>query len=851
MPRPMLKRQESMTEAPRASKAEFEAFFGFVESNFDLIQSTIDSVSYRPGFLSIEENCDGVCTETMKSTIVNRVASESKLSPNLREGLLRFFHEPAVLNSGHKVSMKNDHDRLDDYMKQLPIDSTMTVVVAINKISFASSYWELPKAETEVAEDADEFRFKVSLKKTAVSSSSERNDDSNSSPPYDWKFALEGTIDVRFVDTAKFTQLEVKFDRNFNKKTTFSPSAITALAKPRQAIYDAVADVDGECYQPIIIPKEAEVRDILAKVVHSNILFRSYSPDEQRAIVDAFQSSSASRGEVVIRQGEPGAYFYVVMSGELEILLEADGLEVPIGSLLTKGDYFGELALMYNTPRAASVKAKTDCELWRIDRVTYRRIVTYYHNEAMAENTRYLSNVMLHGKKIGDMLGSGDMSKVVSQLDMEEFADGSIIVRQGNTGDSFYIIKSGSVAVWQQQVVDDVPTWVQVKTLGKGDFFGEKALLREDVRSASCIAVGEVRCLTINREDFIAMLGDWKNVIEEAEKKMADQGKDKIESVDDSKKSFLMNMEIDDLRIVSVLGQGAFGRVKLAQHKSTGETFALKCQSKKAIVRNRIEDTVLNEMRLMRMLDHDRIGKLYCALQDSRNIYFVLELLQGGEFFTYLQKVGRLSEAKAVFYAASVVSAFTALHEKKIAYRDLKPENMVLNSEGFVKIVDLGLAKQILNGKTWTMCGTPDYLAPEIILNEGHDHAVDYWALGVLIYEMVTGWPPFYADEPMKTYEKIVACSISFPVYITRQMSDVVSKLLATQPGRRLGNLKGGINDIMKHKWFGSFDWAGLEDSSIAVPYVPVVKNSTDTSNFEQYEDEKLPDECSWEPDLS
>ncbi len=106
-----------------------------------------------------------------------------------------------------------------------------------------------------------------------------------------------------------------------------------------------------------------------------------------------------------------------------------------------------------------------------------------------------------------------------------------------------------------------------------------------------------------------------------------------------------------------------------------------------------------------------------------------MELLQGGEFFTYLQRVGRLAENKAVFYAASVVSAFTALHEKKIAYRDLKPENMVMDAKGFVKIVDLGLAKQIVNGKTWTMCGTPDYLAPEIILNEGHDYAVDYWAL--------------------------------------------------------------------------------------------------------------------------
>ena len=848
----MLQRQESMTEAPRASKAEFEAFFGFVESHYDLVQGAIDSISYRPGILSIKENSNGVNIPTMKATIINSIASENKLSPKLREALLKFFSEPAVMNNGGlKISMKNDHDRLDDYMNDLPNETETKIAIAINKLSFATSFWLIPRAETEVAEDDDEFRFKISLKKAEVKSAVEKivNPKDKLLPTFDWEFSLSGTVDVRYVDTALFTQLEVKFDRNFKQKPTFSPSAISALAKPRQAIYDVGVKTD-ETYQPIIIPKDPEIRDILAKVVHSNILFRAYSSDEQRAIVDAFQNVKVDADEVVIQQGESGAYFYVVASGELEILLEADGLEVPIGSMLCKGDYFGELALMYNTPRAASVKSKVSCDLWRIDRNTYRRIVTHYHNETLNENSDFLSNVVLHGNRVGDILTDNDRMKVVAQLEMEEFSDGSIIIRQGNTGDSFFIIKSGCVAVWQQQDVDGVATWVQVKTLEKGDFFGEKALLQEDVRTASCIAIGEVRCLSMHRDDFIGMLGEWKDVIADLEKSAGSE-QHQIEAVEDSTSTFLKDMSIDDLNTLSVLGQGAFGRVKLAQHKTTGETYALKCQSKKAIVRNRIEDTVINEMRLMRMLNHERIGKLYCALQDTRNIYFVLELLQGGEFFTYLQKVGRLSEAKAVFYAASVVSAFTALHEKKIAYRDLKPENMVLDANGFVKIVDLGLAKQVLNGKTWTMCGTPDYLAPEIILNEGHDCAVDYWALGVLIYEMVTGWPPFYADEPMKTYEKIVACSISFPVYITRQMSDIVSKLLATQPGRRLGNLKGGINDIMKHKWFGSFDWAGLDDLSISVPYVPTIKSATDTSNFEKYDDEKLPDECNWTADLS
>lgn len=509
-----------MTEAPRASKAEFEAFFGFLENNFDLVKSTINSVSYRPGAWTLVEKNHGLSTETMKLTVINSIASDSKLSPNLREAILRFFTEPAVIiNGNNKISMKTDDDRLDAYLHSSPCNTQVSVVVAINKLTFASSFWDLPPTETEIAEDADEFRFKISLFKVLLPAPPDREGDPKYRPHFDWEFKMQGTIDVRYVDVPKFTQLEAKFDKNFNKSTIFTPSAITALAKPRQAIYDFTEKVDLEDYKPIVIAKDREVRDILSKVVHSNILFRSYSSEEQLAIVDAFEQFDVSEDDVVIRQGEPGAFFYVVSSGELEILLDADGLEVPIGRLLGRGDYFGELALMYNTPRAASVKAKAPCVLWRIDRITYRRIVTHYHNEAIIENTTLLSAVVLHGKRLGEILDRADMSKVVAQLDVEEYADGAIIVRQGNVGDSFYIIKSGSVAVWQQQDVGDTPTWVQIATLGKGDFFGEKAMLSEDVRLASCIASGEVRCLSIHRDDFTAMLGEWKTVLAEAEKK--------------------------------------------------------------------------------------------------------------------------------------------------------------------------------------------------------------------------------------------------------------------------------------------------------------------------------------------
>jgi cAMP-dependent protein kinase regulator len=567
--RPVLKKQESMTEAPRASKAEFESFFGFVEAHFELLERAMKSVRYEPGTLVIEENSTNVTVETMKSTIANAIASENKLKAKLRDTILHFFVEPPVMNSpsSNKISVSTSgSNRLETLLNELQPESSKRLCIAISKVTYAISFWEAPDTDTEYANDSAEYRFTVSISRTAGDNPQNSN----------WRFRLSGVVEIRHVDTALHTKLETEFDKNFNPQHVFTPSAITALAKPRDAIYDTVHM--GDNYQPAVFPKSEEISNILLKVVKSNILFKSYTSDEQRAIVDAFQSFQVPAGESVIRQGEEGAFFYIIESGELEILLDADGLEVQIGRLLGRGDYFGELALMYNTPRAATVRSTKPCNLWRIDRKTYRCIVTYFHNIAMNENTQFVRNVEILGRRIGDTLKPSELSKVVSSLETEDYGDGAVIIRQGNTGDNFYIIKSGNVAVWQQQMVDGKPIWVQLTTLHKGDFFGEKALLSEDVRQASCIALGDVSVLTLHRQDFIQMLGSWKDMVTTADSSGVTEAP-VVSSMDH--KEFLKNMTMDDLNTLRTLGQGAFGRVKLCQHKVTGECFALKCQSKK------------------------------------------------------------------------------------------------------------------------------------------------------------------------------------------------------------------------------------------------------------------------------
>eukprot|EP01040_Poterioochromonas_malhamensis_P000965 gene964-1024_t len=616
-------------------------------------------------------------------------------------------------------------------------------------------------------------------------------------------------------------------------------------AKKREAVLDRGEQIKTSA--SYVVPKSQAIRDLLFGVVQSNVLFSSYAAEEQNAIVDAFESRSFATGVYIIKQGESGDHFYVVQSGHLDIFVRGkDGEQTKVGNSLGPGSGFGELALMYNTPRAASIKTTSDCVVWEIDRASYRGILVYFKYLRNKQYMEFLRNVEIMEKKLGSIMSESELEKMTISLERETYESGETIIRQGNVGDNFYIIAEGDVGVFR---ADETGKEKKLTVLHQGGYFGEKALLKEDVRQASCIAESRVVCLTLGREDFIDMLGSLDDMM----------NKDKAESptpivtslAEESKSAPLLDIQLGDLEVKATLGCGAFGRVKLARYPKTDQYFALKCQAKRSIVESGLQEHVLNEMRVMRKINHPYIAKLYASLQDKCNIYFVLELLQGGELFTHLRNRGKLTEQSARFYAAIVVYAFSTLHAKKIAYRDLKPENLVMDNSGYVKLVDFGLAKQLLSGKTWTLCGTPDYLAPEIILNEGHDLAVDYWALGVLIFEMVVGAPPFYAEDPMEVYEKILSGNPPMPTFFTRNLSDLIKKLLRSQQGKRLGNTRGGTAAVVKHKWFSSFDWASIENGEAKAPYVPTISAKDDVTNFDKFDDGDQPPPSDWMPDLN
>ncbi|KAI8641702.1 camp-dependent protein kinase 9 [Parasitella parasitica] len=291
---------------------------------------------------------------------------------------------------------------------------------------------------------------------------------------------------------------------------------------------------------------------------------------------------------------------------------------------------------------------------------------------------------------------------------------------------------------------------------------------------------------------------------------------------------------LKDFELQDTLGTGTFGRVYLSKFTSTNKYYAMKVLKKSEVVRLKQVEHLLSEKQILSSVRFPFIVDLFCAFQDETNLYMLLEYVVGGELFTHLRRAGRFTNDMTRFYASEIVLAIEYLHSKDIIYRDLKPENLLIDHQGHIKITDFGFAKKVVD-RTWTLCGTPEYLAPEIIQSKGHGKAVDWWALGILIFEMLAGYPPFFDDNSFGIYEKILMGKVQFTPHFDPLAKDLLKRLLVSDRTRRLGNLKGGSEDVKRHKWFRGVDWVGLLKKDVRAPIVPHYPHPGDTSNFEKY----------------
>jgi RAC serine/threonine-protein kinase len=291
---------------------------------------------------------------------------------------------------------------------------------------------------------------------------------------------------------------------------------------------------------------------------------------------------------------------------------------------------------------------------------------------------------------------------------------------------------------------------------------------------------------------------------------------------------------VDDFRKVKVVGKGAFGKVFLVKKKDTSQVFAMKVLNKKDIKeRDEIEHT-LAEKSVLSKVKHPFLANLHFSFQSETSLYFIMDFINGGEVFHHLSNEGCFSEERSKFYTAEILLGLEYLHKNGVVYRDLKPENLLLNYQGHVVITDFGLSKEGLvsnEATTKTFCGTPEYLAPEIIKGEKYTKAVDWWSLGTLLYEMMNGLPPYYVDGNEELmYEKILYAPLQMPDTFSDEVKDFISKLLERNPEQRLQDPA-----IMKqHPFFSSINWDKLYAKEIQPLFVPDVQSPEDVSNIDQ-----------------
>ncbi|OAA73870.1 cAMP-dependent protein kinase type 3 [Cordyceps fumosorosea ARSEF 2679] len=293
---------------------------------------------------------------------------------------------------------------------------------------------------------------------------------------------------------------------------------------------------------------------------------------------------------------------------------------------------------------------------------------------------------------------------------------------------------------------------------------------------------------------------------------------------------------LTDFDILRTLGTGSFGRVHLVQSKHNQRFYAIKVLKKAQVVKMKQVEHTNDERRMLSDVKHPFLITLWGTFQDWKNLYMVMDFVEGGELFSLLRKSGRFPNPVAKFYAAEATLALEYLHSKNIIYRDLKPENLLLDRHGHLKITDFGFAKRVPD-KTWTLCGTPDYLAPEVVSNKGYNKSVDWWSLGILIYEMLCGYTPFWdSGSPMRIYENILKGKVKYPAYVNGDAQNLLERLITADLTKRLGNLYGGPADVKNHPWFAEVTWDRLARKDIDAPYTPPVKAGTgDASQFDRY----------------
>ena len=545
-------------------------------------------------------------------------------------------------------------------------------------------------------------------------------------------------------------------------------------------------------------------------VLRDTPIFASMSDMHLLQVARCMKSVHVPPGSIVFKAGDPGKSFYIVEKGKCKIS-SPKGEELAI---CTKGKCFGERALLTNAPRKATVSAISEVLLLECSIETFQKYLGHLSDLTDMWKVDSLLKVPLLSN-----LSREELSKLGECLHEKTYQPGEVVFKEGDEGNSFYIIEKGICSVVKSSGTTRSPA-KELARLTAGQYFGERALICQDPRAATIVAKTHLQLMELHRSDFFEHLKNVHNDLSMHVGKLISEN---------ASVHLPGKLRKGDFKLLGSLGKGAFGKVYLVRCKHNNTKYALKCIKKDKVISSRLTEHVIREKEVMEHLHSPFLVSLASSFQDATNLYMVMQVVEGGELFYHLSEKNRpLTEDEAKFYAGCVILGLGYLNDQGLCWRDLKPENILLDISGYAMLTDFGFAKSIPKGsKSFTVCGTPEYLAPEIVLQSGHTHAVDWWALGILIFEMVTGKPPFCEEDRVALFKSITNVSYIMPDHLSDELKDLISKLLVRTPSKRLGS-----KAVRDHQWFKGFDWNALMNRDMKPPFIPpILENHSHVTN--------------------
>ena len=629
----------------------------------------------------------------------------------------------------------------------------------------------------------------------------------------------------------------------FGQESIYATGAKTGDVDPNESVKanasSRVWTIHQQLLQAVLIRQtkssDQERSGVLSKIPMLAPLSRS----QQQRVGNCMKRLKFIRGEKIISQGEVGNTMYFIDSGEVVVYQknrgEADRKEV---NRHGPGAFFGEGALLNEGSdggvRNADCVASQTTYCFAITRHDFQRLLGPLHEligiKSMAR--------ILKGVKLLSDLTDAEREEVARVMERRIYAPEEIIIRQGDPGDEFFIIESGEVAFTREPEdggpVEDIGRFFQ------NQFFGEGSLLTSDVRRATATAgsgngdadTSGAVCYSLSGAAFRSIFGD--KLVRQMSGTL-----DLRKASDESGEAKAASIQVKDLNGIRVLGQGSYGKVTLVRHEVTGRTYALKQILKSHVKEMHQETHIDTEREVLSSINHPFVCNLVRTFKNKNSVYFLMEAVLGGELYAQLKRVKKFTHHQAKFYAAQIVAVFEHLHVRCIIFRDLKPENLLISRDGYLKMVDFGLAKHIPNGKAYTLCGTPAYASPEVYASVGHDFGVDWWTLGILIHELNAGYTPFAGGEPSEIYREITRYSrhyprVAFPRDFSKECSDILLGLLHPLPEERLGNLKGRAQEVKNHPYFSDIDWGALARKEVKPDFIPRIDDAFDSANFKE-----------------